>query len=218
MLSLSQLTRTSQKQSPKSGRTRLTVRAHKDGKPVGEYVARSSSKNEQEMADWMHANWKEGIEQQHEGCNAGAILDGAAQESSANTLSTPPPHTIALGGAYMKLHTVVLGVLLTLAALATATFAQQPQQWANTQVVLTSTKVGNSAQFYINSHDIGEDICIDFTLDPSSYNVTGDMAGRYTLHAGSGSRDVYVGQYTQQDTARAWYAYVTFKWYRGACN
>ena len=42
--------------------TRLTVQAHKDGKPVGEYVARSSSKNEQEMADWMHANRKDGIE------------------------------------------------------------------------------------------------------------------------------------------------------------
>jgi len=42
--------------------TRLTVQAHKDGKPVGEYVARSSSKNEQEMADWMHANRKEGID------------------------------------------------------------------------------------------------------------------------------------------------------------
>ena len=36
--------------------SRLTVQAFQNGKPIGEYVARSTAKTEQEMADWMHAN------------------------------------------------------------------------------------------------------------------------------------------------------------------
>ena len=35
---------------------RLTVQAFERGKPIGEWVAKSDSKSEQEMADWMQAN------------------------------------------------------------------------------------------------------------------------------------------------------------------
>jgi hypothetical protein len=41
---------------------RLTVQVFQDGKPVGEYVFTSKTKSEQEMADWMQANRKPGIE------------------------------------------------------------------------------------------------------------------------------------------------------------
>jgi hypothetical protein len=90
--------------------------------------------------------------------------------------------------------------------------------WSDSQVTLTATTVGNGANFVANTHAIGQDICIDFTLDPSSYNVAGDFAGRYTIHAVSGSQDVYIGRYAQQNSSQAWHVYVTFHWTAGACN
>ena len=83
--------------------------------------------------------------------------------------------------------------------------------------MLRSETVGRGANFYVNSNSLGKDICIDFTVDPSSYNVAGDFTGRYTLYATSGSREVYVGRYSAQTDA-AWHVYVTFKWTAGACN
>jgi hypothetical protein len=94
----------------------------------------------------------------------------------------------------------------------------QVSQWANTQVTLVSALAGNSANFTLNTHNIGQDICVDFTLDPTSYNVAGDVAGRRTIPAGTGSQDIYVGRYTQQNTSQKWYVYVTFHYTSGACN
>lgn len=105
----------------------------------------------------------------------------------------------------------VMFMLCTLGAVA------QDHHWATTQVELTSQNVGRAAEFYVNSHNLGEDICLDFTLDPSSYNVEGNFSGRYTLYASSGDRNIYVGRYWAVTNA-AWNVYITFKYTRGACN
>jgi beta-galactosidase/beta-glucuronidase len=114
----------------------------------------------------------------------------------------------------MKLRTLAVAVL---ALFCTLGAVAQDHHWNNTQVELTSQNVGRAAEFYVNSHNLGEDICIVFTLDPSSYNVEGNFAGRYTLYASSGERNIYVGRYWAVTNA-AWNVYVTFTYTRGACN
>jgi hypothetical protein len=92
--------------------------------------------------------------------------------------------------------------------------------WASTQVVLRSKTVGRGGNFFVNTHGIGQDICIVFTLDPTSYNVVGqpDFTGvRITIPASSGSNDVYVGRLAAASNA-AWYSYVTFHYVSGSCN
>jgi hypothetical protein len=82
----------------------------------------------------------------------------------------------------MKLRNLAIAVL---ALFCTIGAVAEDKHWATTQVELTSQNVGRAAEFYVNSHSIGKDICIDFTLDPSSYNVEGNFSGRYTLYASS---------------------------------
>ena len=93
----------------------------------------------------------------------------------------------------------------------------QHTQWANTQVTLDSAVVGRGVNFTMNTHDIGEDICVVFTLDPSSYNVRGDLEDRRMTIGKTTSGDVYVGRESAVTSAK-FYAYVTFKWFHGACE
>lgn len=95
--------------------------------------------------------------------------------------------------------------------------AQNPGTWSTTQVVLSSVQVGNGANFTLNTHNINQDICITFTVDPSSYNVQGDVAGTYNVRS-SQNGDIYVGRYSQVNTAQAWHVYVTFHWTSGVCQ
>jgi hypothetical protein len=117
----------------------------------------------------------------------------------------------------MKLSKIFSAVFAMLTLFVGISIAQT--QWSSTQVVLRSETVGRGGNFYLNTHSIGQDICIVFTLDPSSYNVVGqpDFTGaRITIPASSGSGDVYIGRFAAASNA-AWSAYVTFSYRGGAC-
>src|ERR1017187_1015408 len=111
----------------------------------------------------------------------------------------------------MKLRALAVAVLALFCTLGA--IAQTPgTQWSTTQVVLRSDLVGRGANFYLNTHSIGQDICITFALDSTSYNVVGqpDFTGtRITIPASSGSNDVYIGRFAAASNA-AWSSYVTF--------
>ena len=119
----------------------------------------------------------------------------------------------------MKLSKIFSAVAVLLTLFVGISIAQQTQ-WASTQVVLRSETVGRGGNFFVNTHGIGQDICIVFTLDPTSYNVVGqpDFTGvRITIPASSGSNDVYVGRMAAASNA-AWYSYVVFHYTGGSCN
>lgn len=118
----------------------------------------------------------------------------------------------------MKLSKIFSAVFVLLTLFVGISIAQETQ-WANTQVILRSDLVSRGANFYLNTHGIGQDICITFTLEPTSYNVVGqpDFTGtRITIPASSGSNDVYIGRFAAASNA-AWSAYVTFSYRGGAC-
>ena len=116
----------------------------------------------------------------------------------------------------MKLRALAIAVLALFCTFGAV--GQTPgTQWSTTQVVLSSVMVGNGANFTLNTHNINQDICITFTVDPSSYNVQGDVAGTYNVRS-SQTGDIYVGRYSQVNTAQAWHVYVTFRWVSGVCQ
>jgi hypothetical protein len=117
----------------------------------------------------------------------------------------------------MKLSKIFSAVAIMLTLFVGISIAQT--QWANTQVTLRSETVGRGGNFYLNTHSIGQDICIIFVLDSTSYNVVGqpDFTGtRITIPASSGNGDVYVGRFAAASNA-AWYASMTFTYHHGAC-
>ena len=93
----------------------------------------------------------------------------------------------------------------------------QHTQWADTQVTLDSAVVGRGINFTMNTHGIDEDICVVFTLDPSSYNVKGDLEDHRVTISKTTSGDIYVGRESAV-TNEKFHAYVTFKWFHGACQ
>ena len=120
----------------------------------------------------------------------------------------------------MKLRIFAVLALLATMFCTIGAVAQSPgSTWANTQVTLrTETVNTNTFNFYLNTHSIGQEICINFTVDPTSYNVTGDFVGRYTVHTSSGSNDIYMGRYVPQNVYQPSHVYITFSWTAGACN
>jgi hypothetical protein len=117
----------------------------------------------------------------------------------------------------MRLPKIFSAVVMVLTMFVGMSIAQT--QWANTKVTLRSETVGRGGNFYLNTNSIGQDICIIFTLEPSSYNVVGqpDFTGtRITIPASSGSNDVYIGRFAAASNA-AWNSYVTFSYRGGAC-
>jgi|HubBroStandDraft_4_1064222.scaffolds.fasta_scaffold298929_1 hypothetical protein len=111
------------------------------------------------------------------------------------------------------------GILASLAVVIILAGAgvSQHTQWASTQVTLDSAVVGRGINYTMNTHDIGEDVCVVFTLDPSSYNVKGDLEDHRITISKTTSGDIYVGREAAVGGGK-FYAYVTFKWFHGACQ
>lgn len=110
--------------------------------------------------------------------------------------------------------------VLMLSCMLGSSLAQTPgTTWANTQVTLTTQSVNDGANFYLNTHNIGRDICITFNLDPTSYNLVGnpEVIGTYNVRSFQ-TGDIYVGRYQRSVSSQAWHVYVTFHWAEGLCQ